>query len=300
VDESIESRGPASNSTDNAKRPMSSRSPLHEGYLIMIYGEHLGEPMRLGWGSTEIGRSSRCEIALDQESISRRHARISWDGRTYRLKDLGSQNGTYVNDRLVTEGDLHDGDLIKVGRTVFKFLTAGNVETEYHREMYQMIGQDCLTGIYNAGRFHEILQRYVSRSRRLSAPLSLILFDLDHFASVNEHHGNLAADSILKELVTGIRKEFPVAQYIFARYSGDKFALIAPETGLVDAADLAERIRLFVQLGEFADKRWHVTLSGSFAVAELGEADDHTALFRACEDRLLQAKRQGGNRLISA
>ena len=85
-----------------------------------------------------IGRSSKCDIQIDQESISRNHSKIVNTGKSILIRDLGSTNGTYVNDEPVDEYVLRDGDLIKIGRTIFKFLTGGNIENAYHEEIYRL------------------------------------------------------------------------------------------------------------------------------------------------------------------
>ena len=297
MDPSNQQVGAVSSAVNGNRRP-SPGSPDQEGCLVLIYGRQLCKPTRLGWGRVEIGRLRHCEIPLEQDSVSRRHALIWWDGSTYRVKDLASRNGTYVNDDAVTESELHDRDLLKVGSTVFKFLTAGNVETAYHREMYHLIGQDCLTSTYNDVRFQEILAAYVPRCLNVGTPLTLIMFDVDHFQRVNDDHGNLSGDSILKELVTRIQREFLAARAIFARCGGNRFALLVPDIQVAGAADLAERMRLFVERSEFAGTRGPVRLSASFAVAELDRQSDPAALFRRSNDCVRQAKLQGGNQVV--
>src|SRR5579859_1101335 len=96
------------------KLPVTDEAPEHEAYLVVIYGDELGKRIPLSGGSVEAGRSSSCQIPIDQESVSRKHARIWWTGSGFRVKDLGSTNGTYVNDLLISEHELHDGDLVKV------------------------------------------------------------------------------------------------------------------------------------------------------------------------------------------
>src|SRR5690242_14650627 len=81
-----------------------------------------------------IGRSSKSDVQIDQESVSRNHAKIMNTGKSIILRDLGSTNGTYVNDQLIDEYVLRDGDFIKIGRTIFKFLSGGNIENAYHEE----------------------------------------------------------------------------------------------------------------------------------------------------------------------
>ena len=74
---------------------------------------------------------------------------------------LGSTNGTHVNDLVVTEHDLVDGDQIKIGRTILKFMTGSNIEASYHEEIYRMMTFDGLTQIYNKRYFTETLEREI-------------------------------------------------------------------------------------------------------------------------------------------
>src|SRR5258706_13108770 len=81
----------------------------HQAYVVVIYGEELGKRIALTDLPVEAGRSTKCHIPIDHESVSRKHAAIWWTGRGYRVKDLGSPNGTYVNDQQMTGHSLGDG-----------------------------------------------------------------------------------------------------------------------------------------------------------------------------------------------
>jgi pSer/pThr/pTyr-binding forkhead associated (FHA) protein len=95
--------------------------------VVVIYGPDLGKRLQLGTAPFGIGRSARNDLPIDQESVSRHHARITFDGTDYWLQDLNSTNGTYVNDGLVREQRLSDGDQIHVGRSIVKYMTGENV-----------------------------------------------------------------------------------------------------------------------------------------------------------------------------
>src|SRR5215467_14984658 len=123
---------------------ISERPTGKEACLVVIYGSELGKKYNLNAASLVIGRSSKCDIQIDQESISRNHSKIVNTGKSILIRDLGSTNGTYVNDEPVDEYVLRDGDLIKIGRTIFKFLTGGNIENAYHEEIYRLTTVDGL------------------------------------------------------------------------------------------------------------------------------------------------------------
>ena len=175
----------------------------------MIYGSELGKKYNLNSPSLVIGRSSKCDIQIDQESISRNHSKIVNTGKSILVRDLGSTNGTYVNDEPIDEYVLRDGDLIKIGRTIFKFLTGGNIENAYHEEIYRLTTIDGLTQIFNKRYFLETLEREIARAHRYRRALSLVMFDIDHFKKVNDSYGHLAGDYVLKHLAQTVRREDP-------------------------------------------------------------------------------------------
>src|SRR5262249_60428477 len=165
-----------------------------------------------------------------QGPASPRHAKIVNTGKAIMLGDLGSTNGTYVNDELIEEVVLRDGDLIKIGRTIFKFLSGSNIENAYHEEIYRLTTIDGLTQIFNKRYFLETLEREISRASRYHRELSLILFDIDHFKQVNDTFGHLAGDSVLKQMAAVLKQNIR-SEGIIARYGAEEMAVILPELG---------------------------------------------------------------------
>ncbi len=98
---------------------ISERPVGKEACLVVIYGLDLGKKYNLDKPSLIIGRSSKADIQVDQESVSRNHCKIINTGKTIMMRDLGSTNGTYVNDELIDEYVLRDGDFFKIGRSIF-------------------------------------------------------------------------------------------------------------------------------------------------------------------------------------
>src|SRR5246127_5702407 len=158
-----------------------------------------------------LGRGSDCDIRINDHSVSRRHARIQPGADGYYAVDLQSTNGTFVNDVPASICKLKDGDYLRVGNCIYRFLAGGNVEAEYHEEIYRLTIIDALTDIHNKRYLLEFLDRELARSHRYARPLALILFDIDRFKSINDEHGHLGGDHCLREvagLVKGtIRKE---------------------------------------------------------------------------------------------
>ena len=266
-----------------------------EACLVVIYGPDLGRKYSLDIPSLTLGRSNKSDIQIDQESVSRAHSKIINAGRSVRIRDLGSTNGTYVNDELVEERTLVDGDFIKIGRTIFKFLSGGNIERAYHEEIYRLTTIDGLTQIFNKRYFAEALDREIARASRYRRELSLVMFDLDHFKEVNDTHGHLAGDAVLKTLAHTIKTRIRTED-IFARYGGEEFAIILPEIDGHNAHTFAEKIRRVVENTEFRfeDAKIPVTISIGVATLDLEEPAAAT-LIKHADERLYEAKSAGRN-----
>lgn len=156
---------------------------------------------------------------------------------------------------------------------------------------------DGLTGLINRRQFNHRLQAEMARARRHNSPLSLALFDLDDFKKVNDLYGHPVGDRILKELGLLISENIRESD-VAARYGGEEFALILPETKLIEAYDLLERLRSLVERSVFCLPDNPLTATISIGVAQVSE--DHTAfsLIEEADAALYEAKHQGKNRVI--
>jgi diguanylate cyclase (GGDEF)-like protein len=268
-----------------------------EACLVVIYGMELGKKYNLDSSSIIIGRSSKSDIQIDQESVSRNHARIINNGKSILIRDLGSTNGTYVNDELIDEYVLRDRDLVKIGRTIFKFLTGGNIESAYHEEIYRLTTVDGLTQIYNKRYFMETLERELSRSHRYRRELSLIMFDIDHFKQINDTYGHLAGDYVLKHLAQVIKSKIR-REDMMARFGGEEFAIVLPEIDNYNALQFAEKIRKLVVATKFRfeDADIDVKISIGVATAQPEETDVNEFIKRA-DALLYEAKKSGRNKV---
>ena len=267
--------------------------------LVVIYGSELGKRISLSTEDVECGRSMATGIPLDDDAVSRRHARFAWTGNAFIVSDLGSTNGTYVNDLTVRERTLQDGDQVKIGHTIFKFICGGNIELSYHEEIYRLMTCDGLTQIHNKRSFDASIEREVSRCHRYKRPLSLVLFDIDHFKKVNDSFGHLAGDAVLRQLAAlisaNIRRED-----ILARVGGEEFALIVPELGREAGVQVAEKLRGIVERSPCRFEDRAVPITASFGVSELGLTPTMgaTELYQLADERLYAAKHAGRNQAM--
>ncbi len=275
-----------------------SDHPIARGAaLLVIHGAELGRKYDLVKEETSIGRSSKCDIQVDQEWVSRNHCRVLSREGEVTLEDLGSTNGTLVNDarvRRITK--LKNGDLVKVGRTIFKFVASGNIEGAYHDEIYRLTTIDGLTQVFNRRYFEETLEREIARCHRYEREMALILIDIDHFKQVNDRFGHLAGDHILKGLAKLIQLQIRRAD-VFARYGGEEFAILLPEVNAKGAMLTAEKTRKLVERTEFRFDRKKIPITISLGVAALTpRVKDAAGMIKAADARLYEAKQGGRNR----
>jgi two-component system cell cycle response regulator len=99
--------------------------------LVLIYppGAEMGKRFLLDRPEVVIGRGGDCDVQIDRDSVSRRHARVCREGDMWKVEDLNSTNGTYVNDVPVQRSPLRDSDLLKIGNSIFKFLSGAGIES---------------------------------------------------------------------------------------------------------------------------------------------------------------------------
>jgi diguanylate cyclase (GGDEF)-like protein len=267
--------------------------------LVVIYGAELGRKYNIDGREVTIGRATLNDICVSQDSVSRTHCTLHVDDQGVKLRDNESTNGTYVNDQKVHEVYLRDGDLVKVGRSIFKFLTGDNIESSYHEEIYRLSTVDGLTQIFNKRYFLETLERELSRARRYDRPLALLMFDIDHFKRCNDTYGHRAGDFLLREIADLVRDRARKVDVV-ARYGGEEFAVILPEIDLDGAHQFAEKVREMVAAQRFNFEGTPIRITISCGVSELepeiAHADD---LIKRADARLYVAKETGRNRVVS-
>jgi diguanylate cyclase (GGDEF)-like protein len=271
--------------------------------LVVIYTKEptlLGKRFVLEHNPTRVGRGADNHVVLDGDSVSRRHAQFRLQGANWVVVDDGSTNGTYCNDEQISrEVVLKNGDRVKIGPTIFKFLTGTDVEAQYHEEIYRMTIVDGLTQIYNKRYLYEALEREMIRGRRHERDLAILMFDIDHFKRINDVHGHLAGDYVLKEVARVVQSRIRRDE-VFARYGGEEFSIILPETSLQGAVQLGETLRQKVADHQFVFQADSIKVTISLGAAVLADSD-RTAqdLIKRADEKLYQAKRSGRNRVCA-
>jgi diguanylate cyclase (GGDEF)-like protein len=259
----------------------------------------LGRRHMLDRPITTIGRGRDNDIVLASDCVSRRHLQLEHRSGGLFLTDLESTNGTFVNDDIRARGEyrLNRGDQLKVGDTIFKFLSGSDVESQYHEIIFRMTVTDGLTNISNRKQLDLFLSEELPRAQRHGRQLSLLMFDIDHFKSINDNHGHLTGDSVLRGLASILQKRVRPNDRL-GRYGGEEFCVILPETDLPSAAQMADELRELVAAHSFVAENKEVRVTISIGAATLSSEVTHPdALYKSADEKLYQAKRTGRNRV---
>jgi len=159
------------------------------------------------------------------------------------------------------------------------------------RELQLLSETDSLTGIYVRGKFDQELSKWIELANRYGHPLSIIMFDIDDLKKVNDRLGHLAGDRIISTLASLVRRVLRKTD-IFARWGGDEFVILLPNTEKDQAYELAERIRDLIAGHSFKAVGF---LSCSFGVEELRKGDERNSLLSRVDRKLYEAKESGKN-----
>lgn len=274
------------------------RSSTYEPYLIQISGRQTGQMFNLSSRTVKIGRDAQCEIAVDDPHVSRQHAEISCRNKTdITIRDLGSTNGIFVNGKKVREQTLLDGDKILIGtRLYFKLCYQDSVEQNYQQNLFRAANIDGLTQLYNKKYFIDVLSKEFSFSRRNNQPLSLFMLDLDYFKKINDTHGHIAGDLVLKTVGQYLLKNLRL-ENISCRYGGEEFAILFRNVGGELALTIAERLRKAIE-GErifYRGKPISITVSIGIATMDTDNFNTIEDFIQHADEHLYEAKEQGRN-----
>ena len=282
------------------QQELKAKTLRDRAYLIVLAGSNVGEMYRLEEGETFLGRGQTATVKLNDDGISRKHARIFQAGGEVVIEDLKSANGTNVNGTPVEMQQLKDGDKIRLGSTtILKFTYNDHLDESFQQQMYEAALRDGLTKAFNKKYFLDRLETEIAYARRHNAHLSLLMFDVDHFKRVNDTHGHLAGDFVLQKLAKVAMTTCRVED-VFARYGGEEFGVICRGVPLPSAGVLGERLRAVVETTQFDHEGALLPITISVGVAGHPEVPIETAsqLIAAADSALYEAKRGGRNRVL--
>lgn len=268
--------------------------------FLVVGGELNGTIFDLLEGETIVGRNPDCTIPLEFQGISRQHFKVIVNANDeVGVQDLGSSNGTFVNNKKI-EGvvNLSKGDMVKLGSIALKFLPKGDTERLTYDKLHEEANTDGLTKCYNKMYFNGKLDLEVKKSKVTGNPLSLIIFDLDHFKHLNDNYGHDAGDYVLKEMAELLRDNGIRKGDIFARYGGEEFVVLLPKTNLKQAFEIAERLRKLVETYQFTYDNKRLPVTASIGVADYRQGVNiGTDLFKRADSAVYKAKEGGRNQV---
>jgi diguanylate cyclase (GGDEF)-like protein len=179
-------------------------------------------------------------------------------------------------------------------------LRSGTRIVHLQEELRRQATRDPLTGALNRSKTFEALERELSRGRREFSSVSVVMLDLDHFKKVNDTHGHLAGDQVLREASRRLRGSVRTYDFV-GRYGGEEFLVVLPNCGLGDACNQANRLRaILADTPVTLPDGCILEVTASFGVAASnlnGDLESPEALIRQADEALYEAKRQGRNRV---
>jgi diguanylate cyclase (GGDEF)-like protein len=290
-----------------AREPAPMRSPAERRrpVLMELQGANPGRLFSLGPPSTLIGRSSRSDIRIGDGTTSWEHVRIVARNGGLHAEDLGSMNGSFVNEQRISSSTLlTDGDYLRLGGggTVFKFCLMEEFEERALRAVFSLALKDPLTRLYNADYFLERLLGELDLVQRQGTDLAIMLVDIDRFRDVNVRRGQHVGDGVLK-LVAGSLQTLTRREDVLTRQKDDEFAILIRGTSSRNLDILAERMLKRVAAVTLEADVGAPALTVSIGIKQVETQDLQApaqALLEAARSALRAAKSLGGNRVSSA
>lgn len=277
--------------------------------LIQYSGSQLGKIYYIEDPTVIIGRNNAHPIFIQDPSVSRNHVKLTQKADQIWAEDLGSSNGTFINDSRIAEAvQLRDRDMLQIGNIVLKYCASDSLEVMIQDKIYRMATIDAGTQVYNKQYLMDALAAEIKFARNANRPLSIIYYDLDHFKKVNDTYGHNAGDVVLRDSANLV-KSIVRKDDIFGRFGGEEFIIVLPNTTEATAVELAERVRKGIENHQFTlefDQDGVKQLvfhkqTFSLGVAELNANMKNVEEFLETADkRLYNSKQSGRNRVTSS
>ena len=247
-----------------------------------------------------IGRAGEADVWLDEEGVSRKHARVVRSDGAAQILDLSSRNGTWVNGSRITQADFKEGDLVQIGAShILRFVFQDQLDEAAHRTLVDNAIRDSLTGAYNRGCFLDQLRKDVSSAIRHKQNLSLAMMDLDLFKQINDKNGHAMGDLVLRHFSRAVGTLIR-SEDTFGRIGGEEFALILRQCPEAEAQRVTERIRYSVEQLDLmhSDQRVGITVSIGVTTLTAGLATGDIQLLETADKALYEAKNKGRNKVV--
>jgi diguanylate cyclase (GGDEF)-like protein len=292
---------------DTPLRPVAMAVPQDaRATLTLLTGLRSGHLHPIDGASTTIGRSVESNLVVEEDGVSRHHARIerTSEGAFY-VEDLGSTNGTFLGADRVGIALLRGGDLLQLGPSLqVRFAIVDSPEESFYRRLYESSVHDPLTHVFNRSYMNDRLLAEISTARRAGTEVTVLMLDIDHLKEVNDRFGHMAGDRALCTIASRVLRALRVTDML-ARYGGDEFVVIAAGAAGDEAWMLAERVLRAVAGLQMAARGGTVHITASIGMASLGEvppsSDDAVRdLLGLADERMYEAKATGRNRVCTS
>ncbi|MDE0151075.1 MAG: GGDEF domain-containing protein [Bdellovibrionales bacterium] len=237
----------------------------------------------------------KSDVYIPDNSLSRAHVRIIVSGKNVQVQDVGSTNGSFLNNQKMDPEKvytLNNSDILRLGEIVFKFVASGNIEAKSIFHVQDQMYTDPLCQIHNRKYMEDKGQEMIGQKKHVS----FISFDLDHFKKINDQYGHIGGDFILTCVSSLVRNSIRKSD-VFCRMGGEEFSLMI-ECDKETALQLAEEIRNKIanEVFEFEDQS--IRVSVSLGVAEIQKTDKSWQdLYKRADKALYQSKKEGRNRV---
>jgi diguanylate cyclase (GGDEF)-like protein len=281
-----------------APRSNGERLPV----LTLLDGPQAGRVITLTSEPFILGRTSESTLLIDDEALSRQHARIVTEGDQHFIEDLQSTNGTFVNGARVGRSPvaLVDGACIQLGpSTRLRFSLRDAAEIAEQRRIYESTVRDALTGLYNRRHLDERLDAEFAFAQRHTTALAALFIDVDHFKCINDELGHAGGDAALRALGAFFRRSMRTEDLV-ARFGGEEFIVVLRGIPRADVLIVAERIRAGVAAMCFEYAGHERSITVSIGLATFGEGRSYPsveALLDAADRALYRAKARGRDRV---
>lgn len=271
--------------------------------LIVIRGKAQGHRFFITKPETFLGRDGSADIILPDQNISRRHAWIIREEGVVKLRDVGSANGIYVNDRKMEPKEtviLKKEDMIRIGSTVLKFLPAGEIESILYDKLLDTVNLDALTQVFKRAYLMDALEAEFKRAKALKTDLALIFFIIDHFKLVNDNFGHDAGDCVLRDFAATVKVSGVLGPHdILARYGGEEFVLILPGSTAKSANTTADRLQAAIEAHAFIYEGTKIQVTSSYGISELSfSIESAQTLLKLASKTLDEPRKTERNQII--
>nr|WP_243425632.1 diguanylate cyclase [Clostridium paridis] len=165
---------------------------------------------------------------------------------------------------------------------------------DYEEELFSLATRDKLTGLFNRHYLDKILSEEISISDQFNRSISLIIFDIDHFKKVNDTWGHIKGDEVLVSVANIAEQNIRKSDILF-RWGGEEFAILMPCTNIIDAGNVAEKIRQKIEAENIEEVG---VVTASFGVSERKQYEPFSVWFKRVDEALFEAKEKGRNQIV--